>query len=467
MQSLGIFHQIQPNEKTFEARGLRKDSSEFPAEISIAMWETARGKLYSSIIRDITERKRAEQELQNRAEDLQVLNTIASIITQSFSLDAMLSATLDQVLGALHPQMGLIHLSDPSTGMLSLAVARGLPEAMIEEVKTCQVEEGIRGEIMQSGQPRIVEEATDDLWFKGAGEKRDLYPFIAVPLRSKENALGILSLFGCGPRTLSPQGIQLLAGLGHQISTAIEKFRLAENATEVQVLRGLDRLRSELVANVSHELRTPLGLIKLFSSNLLREDVRFSEAKQREFLTEIDREADKLKSAVDNLLDLARIESGRLQPDKRRADLREIIKNVVTDMAARAPAHHLVQELPSAPLSALVDANQVEQVLRNLISNAVKYSPPGSTITVRGIHEVGQILIQVSDQGIGISEGDLTHIFERFYRVDNEVTRRAGGVGLGLAICKGIVKAHGGNIWATSVLNEGSTFSFTLPVEVE
>ena len=114
----------------------------------------------------------------------------------------------------------------------------------------------------------------------------------------------------------------------------------------------------------------------------------------------------------------------------------------------------------------MMDARSIEQVMRNLVDNAVKYSPAGGTITIQSYREGAQVWVAVSDEGIGIQSKDLDRIFERFYRVDSEVGRRAGGVGLGLAVCQSVVEAHGGRIWAESTLGEGSTFRFTLPIGV-
>jgi signal transduction histidine kinase len=220
-----------------------------------------------------------------------------------------------------------------------------------------------------------------------------------------------------------------------------------------------------LIANVSHEVRTPLGLIKVFSTSLLAEDVDFDRETQKQFLRGIDEETDRLERIVDNLLDLSRIESGRLRLDMRPTDVGRLAREVMEDMEAQAIQHCLIHDFPPDPLVAIIDPKRVEQVLRNLLSNAIKYSPEGGTIALRGSEGERHITIQVSDEGIGIPAGDLERVFERFYRVENEITRSVGGVGLGLAVCRSIVAAHGGRIWAESTLGVGSTFSFTLRCE--
>jgi two-component system sensor histidine kinase KdpD len=258
--------------------------------------------------------------------------------------------------------------------------------------------------------------------------------------------------------------VQLLTAIGHQIGVALENARLTKEAAEVEILRELDRLRSELVANVSHEFRTPLGLIKIFCTTLLREDVEFDRETQREFLSHLDEETDKLERIVDNLLDLAQMEDGRLRLDKRPTDVGQLVRKVMGAMEIQLTQHRFVYDFPAESLVAAVDAKRVEEVLRNLLSNAIKYSPEGGTITVQGRGDKRQLLIWVRDQGMGIPSKDLERVFERFYRVENEITQSVRGAGLGLAVCRGIIEAHGGRMWAESTLGVGSTFYFSLPV---
>jgi len=261
---------------------------------------------------------------------------------------------------------------------------------------------------------------------------------------------------------LNPAGD--FVGAVHIMTDVTERKQAEAQASEIEILRELDRLRSELIANVSHELRTPLGLIKIFCTTLLRTDVDFDPQTQREFLHDIEEETERLEKIVDNLLDLSRIQHGRLRLEKRPTDLGQLARQVLDDLEMQLPAsHRLIHSFPAEPLVAPVEPRRIEQVLRNLVSNAIKYSPQGGTITVMGQEAGEMILIQVRDQGIGIPHEDLERVFERFYRVENEITRSVRGIGLGLAVCRGIVEAHGGRIWVESLPGEGSTFYFTLP----
>jgi signal transduction histidine kinase len=176
----------------------------------------------------------------------------------------------------------------------------------------------------------------------------------------------------------------------------------------------------------------------------------------------IDEETDRLQAIVDSLLDLSQIESGRLRLRKRPTDVSQLVRDVSTSMEVHTARHRFHHSFHPDPLVAHADPKRIEQVLRNLLGNAIKYSPQGDVITVRGYVEDAQLVLQVSDQGIGIPRQDLERVFERFYRVENETTRKVGGVGLGLAVCRSIVEAHGGRIWVESTLGKGSTFYLTL-----
>ncbi|MEE8391828.1 MAG: ATP-binding protein [Anaerolineae bacterium] len=366
---------------------------------------------------------------------------------------------------------GWIQLLDENMGVLSLATHRGFSQEMTREMKTVKLEESITGQVAQSGRPIVADAAllttTENPWSSLGIDKRDsMYTFASVPIESRGQVLGVLSILSHRSHLMSTQQIQLLIAIGHQIGVAIENTRLIEETAEVEILQKLDRLRSELVANVSHELRTPLGLIKLCSSALLEKDVDFDPETQQQFLQSIDVEADRLEVIVNNLLNLSRLEGGQLRLVRRLTEIGQLVNGVIESMEIQFPQHHLVCDFPSESLIANVDSGYIEQVLRNLLTNAVKYSPDGGTITVQGQGDQWRVLISVSDQGIGIPPEDLERVFERFYRVENKATQDVSGAGLGLTVCQGIVEAHGGRIWVESTLGEGSTFYIILKRDV-
>jgi two-component system sensor histidine kinase KdpD len=181
-----------------------------------------------------------------------------------------------------------------------------------------------------------------------------------------------------------------------------------------------------------------------------------------QFLRDIEEEARNLQKIVDQLLDVSRLQSAHLALDRNVTDIRTLVRKTVDLLAARASPRRLSCTLPEAELPAAVDARRIEQVLRNLLDNALKYTPPGTPISVRASAEGDTLRIAVSDEGPGIPPAEREHIFERFYRVVDPEAPPVAGLGLGLAICRGIVEAHGGRLWVEEEPGGGSTFVFTL-----
>jgi len=226
--------------------------------------------------------------------------------------------------------------------------------------------------------------------------------------------------------------------------------------------KELDEMKSRLLATVSHELRTPLSSIKGFATTLLRQDVEWDEATRREFLSIIDAESDRLAELIGNLLDMSRIEAGVLAVEAEPVDLLPLLEETVAGFQMMTHEHSITLRVPPHLPLVMADARRIRQVLRNLIENAIKYSPGGGPVTIAVELKPGQVQISVTDEGIGIEAYQQDHIFDRFYQADSASTREVGGTGLGLSICKAIVEAHGGEIWAESQLGRGSIFYFTL-----
>lgn len=226
----------------------------------------------------------------------------------------------------------------------------------------------------------------------------------------------------------------------------------------------VDRLKSDLLSTVSHELRTPLATIKGYSTMLLDYDRRLKRDEKREYLSSIDKATDRLTELVDHLLDMSRLEAGLLQMKRRPTSISKLIKEAVDDAQLRAHSHKIVLNLKKKLPRVNGDARRIRQVIDNIIDNAIKYSSEGTEVVVSAQRVRRKLFISVADQGIGIPAEDLKRVFDRMYRREQRLTPQIGGIGLGLAICRGLVEAHGGRIWVESELGKGSTFYFTFPI---
>ena len=226
--------------------------------------------------------------------------------------------------------------------------------------------------------------------------------------------------------------------------------------------KELDRLKDELVSTVSHELRTPLTSMRGFVELLLERE--FPPEEQRQFLEIVDIEMKRLGKLIDDFLDLQRLEAGKLDYAFERQPLRPLILEAVRMFEHTSEQHTYELELPDGDLPVSADADRLRQALRNLISNATKYSPDGGRVRVAAEIRDGNVRVMVRDQGIGMDEATQKKLFTRFYRADSTATRRIGGTGLGLALVKEIVEAHGGQVGVKSKPGEGSEFHFSLPL---
>lgn len=249
--------------------------------------------------------------------------------------------------------------------------------------------------------------------------------------------------------------------LHHDIT---ESKRLQRTVVEYE---ELDKLKSSLLSTVSHELHTPLATIKGYSTLLLDYDERMRHDEKRGYLEFIDRATDRLIELVDHLLDMSRLEAGLLHLQKESFSISGLMNDVVAEAKLRAPAHEIVLKLPKRLPRLGIDVRRIRQVLDNVIDNAIKYSEKGTRVVIEARQMGAELQVSVADQGIGISAEDLGKVFDRMYRVEQRVSPDVKGVGLGLAICKGLVEAHGGRIWAESKVGRGSTFYFTLPLDTE
>lgn len=233
---------------------------------------------------------------------------------------------------------------------------------------------------------------------------------------------------------------------------------------ELERLRHLDQLKSQFVANVSHELKTPLTSIRAYGEALM--DLVENE-QGKEFLRVIDEESDRLLYLINDLLNISRIQSGKMKLNFEMTDPASLVPEALRIARIRSERHHLVVDVEPGLPPMLLDRDKIREVLINLISNAVKYSPNGGRVGVRMRRAEGNVRIEVQDEGIGISREHQEKLFQMFYRVDSSLTYEVSGTGLGLAIVKAIAEHHGGRVWVESEPGRGSTFFVLLPIRAQ
>lgn len=271
------------------------------------------------------------------------------------------------------------------------------------------------------------------------------------------------------------ESIQMSRGPSEGREMEVSAVPLGENSTpmegavvlfhDVTQLRQVEEIRRDFVANVSHELRTPLSIFRGYLETLL-DDPQQSPAELRRILEVMERHSDRLHALVEDVLSLARLESPATELDLSEISLPEFLREILHDWEKRFEARQLKSQLDLAENLPLLhaDESRLQEVIYNLLDNAVKYSPPGGQISLQAALRGDRVRISVADQGIGIREADLPRIFERFYRADKARSRELGGTGLGLSIVKHIAQLHGGTVEAESAPGQGTTISVLIPV---
>ena len=249
-----------------------------------------------------------------------------------------------------------------------------------------------------------------------------------------------------------------------QITPSIERARLESEAEDARVHAETERLRSALLSSVSHDLRTPLGAITGVSSALLEDELLLEAPEGRELLTTINEEANRLNRLVGNLLDMTRLEAGAVEPKKEWQPVEEVIGSLLTRWAPQLEHRSLAVDLDEGLPLIQIDGVLMEQALANILDNACRYTSATETIEVRASAAPDRVLISIGDRGPGLPSGDESRIFEKFYR-GLEARSGRSGVGLGLAVARGIVEAHGGRIWAENRDGGGAFFHVELQVE--
>jgi K+-sensing histidine kinase KdpD len=412
----------------------------------------------------VVENRTLLEELERRNHITNTLLNVAQGVAQSLDVHRILDAALEQVAQCTGLEASFIYLD--VNEHLVLKAHHGLSRRMIEALpKEIERGSGTIGSILQEDRTEVIEglgQYQTDLTFLSEG---GYHSFAGVPLTILGKGVGVLGVATSFAHYFSVNNIELLTGIAREIAIAVRNAQLYEEASSAKALRELDTMRSEFLANVSHELRTPLSVIKGSANSLLQTDVVFDESTRREFLTSIDRDADTLTRLVDDLLTMSRLEAEALEVHKKPHRFTEVIIGIKDGLKNLTARHHLRLRIPEGLPQVPIDDSRIGEVLTNLVENAVKFSDDNTVILIEAQPGDKEIIVSVTDEGIGIPPELHQKIFERFFQGEGRKAGRRKGTGLGLSICQGIIDAHGGKIWVESEPGRGSKFIFTLPLD--
>ncbi len=294
-------------------------------------------------------------------------------------------------------------------------------------------------------------------------EATNMKMLLATPLKSQNRNHGVLVL-GRQAANFSLSDHDFVAVLSGQASIALENARLFTQIQEAyQQLQLLDHMKSEFINIAAHELRTPLAILMGYTS-VLEDDLI---GPQREYVSKIARNALRLRSLIDDMLNLKHLESGKISLSHEELDLHAVFHDIIQDMSLLIAEKGLELQvnIPADFPLMVVDQQKLDLIIMNLLHNAIKFTPPNGRIVFEAKVQDNQALMSISDTGIGIPRSELNRIFDRFYQVERSLTREYGGIGLGLAIARGMVEVCGGEICVDSEPGQGTTFCFTLPLD--
>jgi GAF domain-containing protein len=413
-------------------------------------------------------------ELTRSVAEMTALGEVSQAVSSTLDLETVLSTIVSRANDLAGMDGGAIYEYDEGREEFSLRATDKLSKELVEVLRGAHIRkgEGAVGGLAVTGETVVVRDIVDTASYQSRVREVLLRvgyrSALAVPLLRESRVLGGLVVIRKSAGEFTPDVVELLKTFAAQSTLAIQNARLfREIEDKGRQLEAASRHKSEFLANMSHELRTPLNAITGFSEVLLERMFGEINPKQTEYLQDILSSGRHLLSLINDILDLSKIEAGRMELTTAKFNLPLALENALTLVKERAARHGIALAVDIDPaLGEFVgDERKIKQILLNLLSNAVKFTPEGGRIGVRAALTDGTVEIAVSDTGIGIAPKDQEAIFEEFRQVGSDEARKVGGTGLGLTLTKKFVEMHEGRIWVESQLGKGSTFTFTLPTK--
>jgi len=440
-------------------------------------------RLYEQAQKEITERKQAEETLQQRTRELELLNRAGQTLTSTLDLDQVLVTVMEEVRHLLDAVLCSVWLIDPETDELVCRQATGPQRETLHGWRLAPGK-GLVGWVARNGKSLIVPDTwADERHFRGVKQQTglELRSILSVPLWVKQSVIGVLQVADTGTDRFKPTDLRLVEPLAANAAIAIENARLYEQAQQEITERkraeealqeaknaaeAASEAKSEFLARMSHEIRTPIHGIMGMAALML--DTELAQ-EQRQYMDILKSSTESLMAIIDDILDFSKIEAGRLELEETDFDLRTLVEQAAGILAPRAQRKGLeliCHIFPQVPTALRGDPGRLRQVLLNLTDNAVKFTEQGEIVIQVEVEmdreEEADLFFSVRDTGVGVSKDKQDVIFDAFCQADGSTTRRYGGTGLGLTISQQLVELMGGRIWIESRPGEGSAFHFTV-----
>ncbi|MDD4876773.1 MAG: ATP-binding protein [Dehalococcoidales bacterium] len=406
---------------------------------------------------------------------LSAIDDISRILISDKEIESKLRIVLDYLIRESEIiDTGFILITDPSDHRL---IAQCLPDIDINSLKQLKLHSGtdMISRVYQTGKAELYPKEKSKTNSRLPVEKIlglkisgliSLCSIICLPLIKKEKKYGIITFLKLNRESrFNEDSLVFFRVIANLITGAIENTALCNDLKYKDTLVGDDRYKAALIPTLAHEIRTPLTSIKGYSTALLMEEANFTPETQREFLEIIDKECDVLENLVSDYLESSIIDAGVMRIDFQPVRLQNLAVKAADEMRHRFRNYTLLVDFPHDFPLVDADPERILQVIRQLLDNAVKYSPKGGLIILQGKVIKEHAVISIADEGVGIAPEDLNHLFDRFFRAKSNSENQVIGTGLGLPISRAIIEAHGGRIWAESVLGQGSRFYFSLPLK--
>jgi len=427
------------------------------------------------------ENVRLFQELQERTgelarsvEELKALGEVGQAVSSTLDMETVLSTIVGRAVQLSGTDGGVIYEYSEATQDFHLRASYRMEEEVVEALRAAPIRlgEGATGRGATTRTPAQIPDILDDREYTGSRVRPRLArlgyrSLLSVPLLREQQIMGALNVWRRQSGNFEPEVVNLLQTFATQSALAIQNARLFREIEDKSgQLEAANRHKSEFLANMSHELRTPLNAIIGFSEVLLEHMFGELNEKQNEYVDDVLSSGRHLLSLINDILDLSKVEAGRMDLELAQFDLPLAVENTITLVRERASRHgiSLHREVDKRLGEFVGDERKIKQILLNLLSNAVKFTPEGGRVEVKAVMADGSVEISVSDTGIGIAPEDQEKIFEEFRQVGTDYAQKREGTGLGLTLTKKFVEIHGGKIWVESEQGKGSIFIFNIPI---